>query len=545
MSTDHVELGLGCGRRLSQSVYDKRKLCGLAMATLMLLVLPNLLAQDPPTVEPTPKLGLNPEETGAPEVDPPTSLPNGETPLPSRSVENTASDSDDRPVNLFPKPSANAEPDASANPAPTKKPPDDIYSLTNPAVQIVTNLAQQGSSNVESLFTGLGGVPNPLSARYLSPGFDRRLGFVLDGARIYPTLQIGTVYRLQRGGGIPGGHYEDEYATISPAVTLLLGSEEAGHLLTLQYQGVISLGQTEGMGNYDQALQVNGTYNFTKLTLGVELQATELTGSDQDFSGDNASRLLLSLSGHLAYRYSEVTYVDFTLSSPIRLYQQGDSSEGLTSQTFLDYVYSPLTTVGIGFGLGTLVVEGRTQVFEQALLRLNYAYSTRLAFNALAGYEFRQADDVEEDTPTFHLGIIWQPRDETSFALSGEREIYNSAALAATNYTTTSISVTATQTIGDHLQASLSFGYNDNEYKQINSARNLGRDEQYFLVQGGLNVHLGARWTLALIASYSSLDSSEGKPDKATQGSKNAPSYGTTTGNLRVFQTSLQLGYAF
>ncbi len=514
------------------------------MATLMLVVASTLLAINLPAAEPTPKPRLNAEDTGTDEVAPPTDLPSAETPAPSGAVENAATGSDDRSPTLFPKASVDAEPEASPTPAPTKKPPDDLYTLTNPAVQIVTNLAQQGSSNGESLFTGLGGVPNPLSARYLSSNFDRRLGFILGGARVYPTLQIGTVYRLQRGGGVADGNYEDVYATISPAVTLLLGTEEAGRVLTLQYQGVLSLGQTEGMGNYDQSLQVNGIYTFTKLTLGAGLQATELSGSDQDFSGDNASRLLLSLSGHLAYQYSEITNVDFTLSTPIRLYEEGDSSEGLTSQTFLNYVYSPLTTVGLGFGLGTLVVEGRTQVFEQALLRLNYVYGTKLAFNTMVGYEFRQADDVEENTPIFHLGITWQPRDGTSFALSSEREIYNSAALAATNYTTTSVSLTATQTIGSNLQASLSLGYNDNQYEQISAAKTFDRDEQYYLVQGGLNARLGAQWNLLLNVSYGYLNSSGGQPDNAAQGSKGA-SYGTTIGDLRVFQTSLQLGYAF
>ena len=540
------------GEESRSSVRGRYEVHLFSVAVLALLIPLTLLAADPtpeptptPTLVPTPTPASTPENNDTGEAALPGNMPDAATPPASDATESTPTPPDNEPTILIPKALPAVVPDASPTPASAKKPPAVLYTPATPATQIVTSLTQQGSTNGESLFTGLGGVPNPLSARYLSPAFDRRLGFVLDGARIYPTVQIGTVYRFQRGDSVVGGDYNDVYATISPAVTILLGTEEAGRILTLQYQGVLSLGQTEGMGNYDQSLQVNGNYTFTKLTLGVSLQAMELSGADQDFSGDNASRLLLSLSGHVVYQYSEVTNVDSTLSTPIRLYQQGDSSEGLTSQTFLNYIYSPLTTAGVGLGLGTLVVEGRTQVFEQALLRLNYAYSVSLALNATFGYEFRQTGDKEENTPIYVLGVTWQPRDGTSLALSGQREIYNSAALSDTNYATTSISLTATQNIGRYLQASLSLGFNDNSYEQVGAAKTYGREEQYYLVQGGLNARLNAQWNLLLNASFGYLNSSGGQPSLVTQAAQNGSVYGTANGNLRVFQTSLQLGYAF
>ena len=411
-------------------------------------------------------------------------------------------------------------------------------------MQITSTLAQQGLSNGESLFSGLGGVPNPLSARYLSPSFDRRFGFVIGPAWVQPSLDVGAVYRAQRGGAADG-NYDDAYLTITPSVTLLLGTPETGHSLTLQYQGVLSLGQTEGRGSYDQNLNVNGSYNFTRLTLSAGLQASQLSGADQDFSGDNADRLLLSVSGHAAYQYSEKTGVDFTLSVPVRLYQQGDSSEGVNSQTFVNYLYSPLTTVGVGFGLGTLDVAGRTQVFEQALLRLGYTPSPRLSFDTTVGYEFRQTDASEENTPIFRLGVAWQPQDGTSIGLSGERGVYNSAALSSTNYTTTSISLTATQRIGRYLEASASMGYNDDSYESAGGGKDYGRDEEYYLVQAGLAIHLGLQWRIVLNTSYSYLDSSGGLPIGRTGSTNKTSEYGISTGNLRVVQASLQLGYEF
>jgi hypothetical protein len=419
-----------------------------------------------------------------------------------------------------------------------------IFPPPDSAVQIATSISQQGGSNGESLFNGLGGVPNPLSARYLSPTFDRRLGFFVGGAWIEPTLGVGAVYQAERGSA-GSGNQTSEYATISPSVSVILGTREVGRFLIAQYEGVVSLGQTSGMGTYDQTLNVDGTYTMPKLSVSGGLEASELSGADQDFSGEDVSRLLISLTAGAIYQYSDLTTLNFTLSAPLRLYEEGDNSEGINSQTLLKYAYSPMTTVGAGFGLGTVVVGSETQVFEQALLDLEYTPDPKLSAAATVGYEFRQTDAGEENTPIFQLALTWRPDEGTAFVLSGEREVSPSAALVTTNFITTSASVSASQRIGRYVNVSGTFGYNDDSYEQAGAESAYGRDEQYYLVQAAVTAQLNLHWQLVLNASYSYLSSSGGVPNVAQSLRDKLLLYGVSTGNTRTLLSSVQMLYAF
>ena len=233
------------------------------------------------------------------------------------------------------------------------------------------------------------------------------------------------------------------------------------------------------------------------------------------------------------------------MSAPIRLYDEGDSSEGVTLQAFVDHVYSPLTTVGVGLGLGTLVVEGRTQLFEQLLAHANYAPNPKFSLNTTLGYEFRDAGKSEEITPIFTLGIAWTPRDGTSFALSGERGIFGSAAVSGANFSTTSVSLSANQRLGQYFEATVSAGYNYEDYETASSQVTGGRSDQYFLLKAGLSAHLSSRWSVSLSASYSQLMSSVDQ-SSALLASEDKASFLRHGGDtIHIFQTNLQLGYAF
>ena len=384
---------------------------------------------------------------------------------------------------------------------------------------------QRAETMGEALFNGIGGVPQALNPLYLVPGSTEAQGFKLGPLALHPILSIGLNYGSTSGKGTVGE--SGFYGSVSPAFSLTLGEPATGRTLTGQYTGSLTFGDTDGNRvRYDQALFLSGALNFVKLNLGFSLDFSELTSSDRDFGGQAVDREIIGLSLTGSYIFSEKTNLSASMQVPIRLYSRGDSSEGVSGNVFANYIYSPLTTFGLGVTLGTVGVQQNAyQVYEQILARLTYIATQKLNFNGTAGFEFRQADSREENNPVFGLGVVLTIREGTTLSLNAERRVVNSAADIGTNYTDTTVTISLGQRLGQFFELTLTTGYENSVYQGVTSGVSSNRNDNQLILQGSLSYRFKERWLISEIISYSQ--------DFSNQNS------------FQSFQNSLQLTYVF
>ena len=370
---------------------------------------------------------------------------------------------------------------------------------------LAATAVEQAVGNAEMLFTGLAGMPRPLTSPYLysdlsTPGGFRRGDFTLNA-----SVSTGANYYSAKGDQ-PGSSLTQFYATISPEIDITLGEPATGRVISLQYFGSLSLGREDHTQTpYDQNLALRGVFTFTKLTLGIGLQFSELSGANRDFGGQSVGRQLLGLALTGTYQYSVKSSFESDLSVPVRIFERGDSSEGVVSTNFLNYNYSPLTTLGVGFAAGSLSVEGGgTQTFEQVLTRITYTNNRFLVVNGVFGVEFRNTDDGERINPIYGLGATWQIREGTTLALTSERRTFNSAALTGSNYISSNVALTATQRLGDRWTATATLGYENADYEGASDRRrsSSNREDNYVVVQGGVVAKIGNRWSASVLGTY-------------------------------------------
>ena len=406
---------------------------------------------------------------------------------------------------------ATSDSDPTANPTTTKpaQPKTAEHGMMMDPLAITA--IEQAQGNDDMLFTGLGGMPRPLTSPYLYSDLATTGGFHRGEFTLNTSLSTGFNY-FSASGDQAGSSTNQFYATLSPEVDFTLGEPATGKVLNFQYFGSLSLGDTDGRSTpYDQSFDLRGVLTLTKLTLGIGLSFQEFAGGDRDFGGRDVGRELLSLALTGNYQYSVKSSFESDLTVPIRIFESGDSSEGVTSTNFLNYDYSPLTTFGVGVAVGAVGVEhNATQVFEQLLGRITYTSSGFLIVNGTVGVEFRDAGDKEEINPIFGLGATYQLREGTTLALTSERRVFNSAADSGDNYISTNVALTATQRLGDRWTATGSIGYENADYDDVSGRRNAApnREDDYIVVQGGLNAKLGSRVSASALASYGNNQSS-------------------------------------
>ncbi len=394
------------------------------------------------------------------------------------------------------------------------------------ASDIYTSASYQRAESLgEALFNGIGGVPQALSPLYLAAGSKESQGFKLGPFTLHPILSAGLNYGSTSGRGASG--VNGFYGSVSPAFSLTLGDPVTGRMLTAQYTGSLTFGDTDSNhARYDQSLFLNGTLNFVKLNLGFGLDFSQLTSSDRDFGGQAVDREIIGLSFYGSYLFSEKTNVSASVQVPIRLYSRGDSSEGVNGTVFANYVYSPLTTFGLGISVGTVGVERNDfQVYEQILTRLTYIATQKLSFNGTLGYEFRQTESRDVTNPVFGFGLNLAIRDGTNLSLNAERRVLNSASNLGANYTDTTVLLSLGQRLGTLVQLVATAGYENSAYQGVTTGVSSNRNDNQLVLQTALTYRFKERWLVSEIISYSK--------DFSNQNS------------FQAFQNSLQLTYVF
>ncbi len=375
-------------------------------------------------------------------------------------------------------------------------------------------------SNAASFTDGVGGIGSLVDSAFLPARMNNAgTGFVLGPATIYPSVNLGLNYQKSSNVSSEDGLRP----TTGVSFNFTMGHPELRRTLGASYTGLYIFGQEDsGTRPFTQQLALRGSYGFAKLELGLGITFTGLSGENRDIGGQS-NQDLFTIAFTSTYEFTPKTSVDLDLSIPVRQYSAGANSAEITATSFLNYQYSPKTTIGVGVAAGLTKVQEQNgasnqdaQRYVQVLARASTATSEILSFSATLGAALLEAGDSQKVTPVFGLGATWTPRLGTSFSLTADQRPQNSAANTSTNFVTTSVALTVTQRLGRWMRLSVSGGYENASYYSIggsSSALNTSagdRHDQLYVGQMGLNADLGRRWSAQLLYSYTKNTSNTG-----------------------------------
>lgn len=321
----------------------------------------------------------------------------------------------------------------------------------------------------------------------------------------------------------------DSYTVLDPTINLGLGDADANFVnLTYSPNAFIFARHSENNA-LQHIIALSGQYRFPLLTLTLTqdiqiLDGTGLsspTGTGADFTRTNldvAGRTKLNIyTTRLNANYSLTgkTFLTAGVNYGLSDYATFLSSSVLSGNLYLNYTYSPKLTVGAGFAGGFNFVESpsQDQTYEQVNARASYELTGKVSATFSAGLEFRQisgSGTSDNGSPVFDGSLFYQPFDGTSISLSLSRRTQNSATLAGQDFHSTSIILSARQRFLQRVFVGLTVGYENSAYFSTAGGIASNRSDDYYFVQGSLDLNLTSFWVAGIFYFYrednSSLD---------------------------------------
>ena len=375
----------------------------------------------------------------------------------------------------------------------------------------------QALSTGDTLLGGLGGLGGFLSSPFLDGSPDSPV--TSSGKPLLRPMRIGSFdVNMHASLGVIGNHfggmlYADDYAVgglfqggfsalfgRDRLTTLLFSYDVAGNYPENSARGR-QAGSEGGSGNFDQNISLVGSFTFPELrkvrfVFGVNY--ARLSGIDRD-NGRNSQRQIATALFSASYQYSQKTSFKMDVSVPVRQFSDAVSSTGITGTLSGDTQITRKTSIGLGYTFGSLQVEnGSDQIFHQALVRVKYSPTRFVLFDASAGVDFRDRGGSTTVAPIFGLGATWDSRHGTLVKVAAERRIFNAASAIDTNFSSTSIVLSAVHRFDCGVMGSLSAGYEYTEYDSFGNGARKGRKDKLSYIAGGVMVPLALHWNCSL-----------------------------------------------
>lgn len=314
----------------------------------------------------------------------------------------------------------------------------------------------------------------------------------------------------------------DFYFAIEPGLTLGWGDIVGTDMnsVRLDYAPAIFLyGDTSDANSIHHIFRLQGRYRFGHLSLALAQDVQLLEGPNQGATnfgtpggsttpglnidvGGNTEVDIFTTNASFSYDLTGKTFLSGALNFTAYQYASLISSQQIQGNAFINYIYSPKLTVGLGGTLGYNWVEGNNpdQSFEQVNVRTNYQLSGKVSLDASFGIEFRHVEgDVGEGTnisPVYEVGATYQPFDGTTVTLRGTRRTLNSAVFAAQDYETTNMNLAIRQRFMRRFYFGVAAGYEHTEYFNTVEFVSAGRSDDYFYIQPSVDVTLTRFWTM-------------------------------------------------
>jgi hypothetical protein len=303
--------------------------------------------------------------------------------------------------------------------------------------------------------------------------------------RLDPTISLGF------GDLEPGGanYLHLEYA---PDFVFFLDHSEFD-----AYQHSIVLGAQSVLSRW--TLRLNGNVRFLE---GFDFTQTLGTGAfvnqvNLDVRG-RPRTTDLSAQATADYDLGGKTSLSAGVQTTVTDYSRFTSSQALSGDLFLNYVYSPKLTVGLGGTGGRQFVDqsNADETFEQANFRASYLLTGKLSANASVGIEFREFDSGRGThiSPVFDLGLTYTPFDGSALIVSGSRRTTNSASLAGQDFTSTQLTVSGSQRFLQRFFLRLTGGYENVTYSAAIPGISSPRQDNYYFIQPEIDVRITRFW---------------------------------------------------
>ena len=260
----------------------------------------------------------------------------------------------------------------------------------------------------------------------------------------------------------------------------------AGNFLIADYTAtLIGFVEHRAENSFDHDAVFEGHWSNEKVTLSAQFHFQTGSGPDIDVGG-RVRRRLSTASAGVRYGLDEKVYFETTGTHTASEPEGLVSSVEWKSESWINYLATPLITLAAGATLGRLDIENASsETYEQALLRVTYSATEKVAFTANGGCEFRQqAGESDEVTPVFGAGVSYTPAEGTVITAEGSRTVEHSEIDAGENYTLTSFSGRVRRFLSRGIYLTLEGGYRIAEY----TGHGFGarRKDDYYFVQPGI-----------------------------------------------------------
>ena len=409
--------------------------------------------------------------------------------------------------------------DEASQPTPITEAPTPELMETSPDLTRDVAMSQAMSTG-ETLLGSLGGLGGSLSSPFLAGAPDSPIANA--GAPVLRPIRLGSLdVNTHASLGVTGTHvggvlYDDDYAVgglfqggVSALygrdrlATLWLSYDLAGNYPDNPAQGR-QRGSEGGTGGFDQNVSLVGSFTFPelrKVRFVFGAKYASLSGINRD-TGGNSKRQIATGSFATSYEYSEKTSFNLNVSVPIRQFSDAVSSSGISSTLSAETEITRKTSLGLGYTFGSLQVEhGTNQIFHQGLLSLKYSPTHFLLFDLKAGVDFRDRGDSFATTPIFGLSTTWDSRHGTLVTLAAERRVFNAASAIDTNFTSSSIVLSAIQRFDRGVMGRISAGFEYSEYEGFGNGAKTSRTDKLTYVSAGVMVPLALHWNCSLSGS--------------------------------------------
>ena len=322
----------------------------------------------------------------------------------------------------------------------------------------------------------------------------------------------------------------DLITTFEPAILLGFGDTD-GHqenYLLFNYAPSLFIYANHSEADaFQQLAHLEGQYSMSRLTLKVSQDVQILDGNNLDIAtgtstvndrvnldaGQRTRADIFTTRLDASYYLAGKTFLSAGIAASVNHYSTLISSEAISANGYLNYVYSPKLTFGVGGGVGYNVVDGSSpdQTSEQISVRMNYQATGKLTFSGSGGVEFRQFSGEGRGTfvsPVFDLTAEYQPFDGTSISLSANRRTQNSALLSGEDFSSTDFTVSAKQRLLRRFAVGLTIGYENADYFSTVASASSNRTDNYFFVQPSLDAQVTRFWTVGAYYLHRNNDSS-------------------------------------
>jgi len=281
---------------------------------------------------------------------------------------------------------------------------------------------------------------------------------------------------------------------ISPSLDFEKGDKTAPHMNYLNIYLAPTLyfyTDHQSQDRKDYNADVLYQYQWTRLTLGLELQYQHLTGASIDI-GNLVTRDIYTSTLLGSYNYNDKLLFSGTATQRITSYPSianVDTTEWIVDGYAL-YQVAPKLQLGLGPRIAFIDISGAPNESHQDLLvHLNYNPGGKIAVTFAGGAEYLQFQEGEPAhiLPIFDFSANYTPRDGTNISLSGYRQSINSYDETGSVYLSTIAQVGLRQRFLRDIYFTLSGAYNITDYSfGSQSLTGSKRKDDYYFANVGV-----------------------------------------------------------